>query len=277
MVQRQWPLAKCQEEQGRQLPQRQHSASATDHRWGCRRESEPRWRRTSARTCPGPLNQHHWWRKSGSTSTSYTNSSLQVLHHPSWLRLTRGPWRAFSPAALLCGVRAAQTTTTLQRMVTTAGRIIGTQLPSLEDIYTNPLTHKANTIVSDASHPAHNLLSVLPSGKRYGGLCFRTTRLTNSFFQQAVRMLNSLPSWRGNLKNTSLTKEMHSGIWPPWHIQMFALRHVHTPAAITDCLCNPTTKKGQTFWMYFFHVPYGAALLAPTVIAICICFSYKNL
>lgn len=141
---------------------------------------------------------------------------------------------------------------TLQRMVTTAGRIIGTQLPSLEDIYTNPLTHKANTIVSDASHPAHNLLSVLPSGKRYGGLCFRTTRLTNSFFQQAVRMLNSLPSWRGNLKNTTLTKEMHSGIWPPWHIQMFALRHVHTPAAITDCLCNPTTKKGQTFWMYFF-------------------------
>ena len=82
----------------------------------------------------------------------------------------------------------------LQRIVNTAGRIIGASLPSLKDIYTTRLTRKATTIVSDASHPAHNLFDLLPSGKRYRSLRSRTTRLTNSFIHQAVRMLNSLPS-----------------------------------------------------------------------------------
>lgn len=82
----------------------------------------------------------------------------------------------------------------LQRIVNTAGRIIGTPLPSLKDIYTTRLTRKATTIVSDASHPTHNLFNLLPSGKRYRSLRSRTTRLTNSFIHQAVRMLNSLPS-----------------------------------------------------------------------------------
>ncbi|KAG5271423.1 hypothetical protein AALO_G00179590 [Alosa alosa] len=54
----------------------------------------------------------------------------------------------------------------LQRIVNTAGRIIGASLPSLKDIYTSHLTCKATTIVSDASHPAHNLFDLLPSGKR---------------------------------------------------------------------------------------------------------------
>ncbi|KAG5284485.1 hypothetical protein AALO_G00027230 [Alosa alosa] len=38
-----------------------------------------------------------------------------------------------------------------------------------------------------------NLFDLLPSGKRYRSLRSRTTRLTNSFIHQAVRMLNSLP------------------------------------------------------------------------------------
>ncbi|KAG5276640.1 hypothetical protein AALO_G00107970, partial [Alosa alosa] len=54
----------------------------------------------------------------------------------------------------------------LKRIVNTAGRIIGALLPSLKDIYTTHLTHKATKIVSDASHPAHNLFDLLPSGKR---------------------------------------------------------------------------------------------------------------
>ncbi|KAM4594391.1 uncharacterized protein V3H82_000764 [Fundulus diaphanus] len=81
----------------------------------------------------------------------------------------------------------------LQRIVNTAGRIIGASLPSLKDIYTTHLTRKATKIVSDASHPAHNLFDLLPSGKRYRSLRSRTTRLTNSFIHQAVRKLNSLP------------------------------------------------------------------------------------
>ncbi|KAI3354593.1 hypothetical protein L3Q82_019099 [Scortum barcoo] len=82
----------------------------------------------------------------------------------------------------------------LQRIVRTAERIIGVPLPSLQDLYTTRLTRKAITIVNDASHPAHSLFSLLPSGKRYRSLRSRTTRLTNSFIHQAVRLLNSLPS-----------------------------------------------------------------------------------
>jgi len=81
----------------------------------------------------------------------------------------------------------------LQRIVNTAGRIIGASLPSLKDIYTSHLTRKAITIVSDASHPAHNLLhKQLPSEKRYRSLHARTTRLTNSFIHQAVRLLHNI-------------------------------------------------------------------------------------
>uniref|UniRef100_A0A669CU71 Reverse transcriptase domain-containing protein n=1 Tax=Oreochromis niloticus TaxID=8128 RepID=A0A669CU71_ORENI len=82
----------------------------------------------------------------------------------------------------------------LQRIVRTAERIVGVPLPSLQDIYTTRLTRKAITIVNDATHPAHCLFSLLPSGKRYRSLRSRTTRLTNSFIHQAVRLLNSLPS-----------------------------------------------------------------------------------
>ncbi|KAM9825158.1 uncharacterized protein ACBT44_005959 [Syngnathus typhle] len=84
----------------------------------------------------------------------------------------------------------------LQRIVNTAGKIIGASLPSLKDIYTSHLTRKATTIVSDVSdvsHPAHSLFELLPSGKRYRSLRSRTTRLSNSFILQAVRILNSPP------------------------------------------------------------------------------------
>uniref|UniRef100_A0A3B3C8D0 Reverse transcriptase domain-containing protein n=1 Tax=Oryzias melastigma TaxID=30732 RepID=A0A3B3C8D0_ORYME len=79
----------------------------------------------------------------------------------------------------------------LQRIVNTASKTIGAPLPSLQDLYTTRLTRKALTIVRDVHHPAHNLFSLLPSGRRYRSLRSRTTRLRNSFIHQAVRMLNS--------------------------------------------------------------------------------------
>ncbi|XP_062235277.1 uncharacterized protein LOC133932561 [Platichthys flesus] len=63
----------------------------------------------------------------------------------------------------------------LQRIFNTAGKIIGAPLPSVQDTYTTRLTRKATSIVSDTSHPAHGLFSLLPSGKRYGSLRCRTT------------------------------------------------------------------------------------------------------
>ena len=85
----------------------------------------------------------------------------------------------------------------LQRIVNTAGRIIGASLPplpSLQDIYKTRLTRKVTMIVSDSCHPSHGLFSLLPSGRRYRSLRARTTRLSNSFIHQAVRKLNSLPT-----------------------------------------------------------------------------------
>ncbi|KAL3055642.1 hypothetical protein OYC64_018339 [Pagothenia borchgrevinki] len=82
----------------------------------------------------------------------------------------------------------------LQRIVTSAQRIIGASLPSLEDIYNTRLTRKALSIVGDATHPSNSLFSLLPSGRRFLSLSSRTSRLGKSFLHQAVRMLNSLPS-----------------------------------------------------------------------------------
>ncbi|KAK0154404.1 hypothetical protein N1851_003513 [Merluccius polli] len=82
----------------------------------------------------------------------------------------------------------------LQRIVNTAGKIIGAPLPSLQDTYITRLTRKATSIVSNTSHPAHSLFSLLPSGRRYRSLCARSTRLTKSFIHQPIRKLNSLPS-----------------------------------------------------------------------------------
>ncbi len=51
----------------------------------------------------------------------------------------------------------------LQRTVRTAERIIG-------------------NIITDPSHPGHDLFALLPSGRRYRSLCTRTSRHKNSFF-----------------------------------------------------------------------------------------------
>ena len=87
----------------------------------------------------------------------------------------------------------AQDCKKLQRVVRTAEKIIGngTSLPSLDNIYTTRCKRKAHNIIEDTSHPAHTLFQLLPSNKRYRSIKSRTTRLSNSFFPQAVRLLNS--------------------------------------------------------------------------------------
>ncbi len=41
------------------------------------------------------------------------------------------------------------------------------------------------------SHPAHSLFELLPSGRRYRALSPRTTRHRNSFFPQAIHLMNT--------------------------------------------------------------------------------------
>ncbi len=79
----------------------------------------------------------------------------------------------------------------LQRVVRTARHIVGGELPSLQDIYTRQCTRKARRIIKDSSHPSHRLLSLLLSGRRLRSIRSRTSRLRDSFFPQAIRLMNS--------------------------------------------------------------------------------------
>uniref|UniRef100_A0A9J7ZCF4 Alkylated DNA repair protein AlkB homologue 8 N-terminal domain-containing protein n=1 Tax=Cyprinus carpio carpio TaxID=630221 RepID=A0A9J7ZCF4_CYPCA len=81
----------------------------------------------------------------------------------------------------------------LKRVVRTASHIVVGELPSLQDIYTRQCIRKARRIISDSSHPSHRLLSLLPSGRRLRSIRSRTSRLRDSFFPQAIRLMNSMP------------------------------------------------------------------------------------
>ncbi len=72
-----------------------------------------------------------------------------------------------------------------------ARHIVGGELPSLQDIYTRRCTRKARRIIKDSSHPSHSLLSLLPSGRHLRSIRSRTSRLRDSFFPQAIRLMNS--------------------------------------------------------------------------------------
>ncbi|KAL3059094.1 hypothetical protein OYC64_011094 [Pagothenia borchgrevinki] len=74
----------------------------------------------------------------------------------------------------------------LQREVKTAENITRTELPSMEDLYSQRLRKKSLRIIKDPHHPSHKLFCLLPSG-----IQTKTTRLRDSFIPQAIRMLNT--------------------------------------------------------------------------------------
>ncbi|KAI3355733.1 hypothetical protein L3Q82_004320 [Scortum barcoo] len=79
----------------------------------------------------------------------------------------------------------------LQRVVKAAQRTVGRSLPTTTDIYTSRCRKRASCIMKDPTHTAHELFVPLPSGRRLRSIKSRTTRLRNSFFPEAVRLLNS--------------------------------------------------------------------------------------
>ena len=87
----------------------------------------------------------------------------------------------------------------LQRVVTTAQKIISCPLPSLEELYNTRCLRKAQKIIKDSSHPGHSLFELLPSGRRYRTLKTRTNRLKNSFYAKAITTLNTAThTWTDN-------------------------------------------------------------------------------
>ena len=79
----------------------------------------------------------------------------------------------------------------LQRVVRTAQYITGAKLPAIQDLYTRWCQRKGLKNVKGSSHPSHRLFSLLPHGKRYRSTKSRSKRLLNSFYPQAMRLLNS--------------------------------------------------------------------------------------
>ncbi|XP_029951133.1 telomere repeats-binding bouquet formation protein 2 [Salarias fasciatus] len=75
--------------------------------------------------------------------------------------------------------------------VWSAEKTIGASLSSIQDLYLSRVRKRAGDIAADPSHPAQTLFKLLPSGRRYRSLQARTTRLRNSFFPQAVTLMNS--------------------------------------------------------------------------------------
>lgn len=80
----------------------------------------------------------------------------------------------------------------LQRVVRTAEKIIRSPQPTIQDLYTSHCSKRATNIIKDTTHPAHKLFALLPSGKRYRSMRCHTNRLRNSFFPQAIRLLNTM-------------------------------------------------------------------------------------
>lgn len=80
------------------------------------------------------------------------------------------------------GNSTAQGRKALQRVVKTAHKIAGTALRALEDLKEARALSRAHNITKDATHPQHELLELLPSGRRYRSIAARTTRLKDSFF-----------------------------------------------------------------------------------------------
>uniref|UniRef100_A0A8C1G2X1 Reverse transcriptase domain-containing protein n=1 Tax=Cyprinus carpio TaxID=7962 RepID=A0A8C1G2X1_CYPCA len=79
----------------------------------------------------------------------------------------------------------------LQRTVRTAERIIGTPLPTLQELYTSRVRKRAQKITLDPSHPSYPIFELLPSGRRFRAANTRTVRHKNSFFPQAIYLMNS--------------------------------------------------------------------------------------
>ena len=79
----------------------------------------------------------------------------------------------------------------LYSITKSAEKIIGIDLPSLEDIYVQRLVRKTNLILKDNSHPAVKYFDILPSGRRmrhFKG----NARFLNTTYPQAVKIFNNI-------------------------------------------------------------------------------------
>ncbi|XP_050922030.1 uncharacterized protein LOC108902551 isoform X1 [Lates calcarifer] len=68
----------------------------------------------------------------------------------------------------------------LQRVIQSAEKVIGCNLPSLQDLYTSRTLRRAGKIMADPSHPGHKLFRTLPSCRRLRSIKTKTSHHKNS-------------------------------------------------------------------------------------------------
>uniref|UniRef100_A0AAQ4QVP5 Uncharacterized protein n=1 Tax=Gasterosteus aculeatus aculeatus TaxID=481459 RepID=A0AAQ4QVP5_GASAC len=110
----------------------------------------------------------------------------------------------------------------LQRVLRSAERVIGCNLPSLEDLFASRSLKRAKKIAADPSHPGQNLFVPLPSGRRLRSIRTKTSRHTNSFFPSAVGLINRA--------GPPLTDYNTPPVTPPHtaHVTLTAIHHFVT-------------------------------------------------
>ena len=88
------------------------------------------------------------------------------------------------------GSTSQQNRDDLHRVVRSASKIIGCEVPTLQDLYDARLIRKATSILNDETHPAHTIFQPLPSGKRFRTIYAKTERARNTFFYRAVKAVS---------------------------------------------------------------------------------------
>ena len=78
----------------------------------------------------------------------------------------------------------------LNNIVKTASKIIGTELPSLWEIDQKRVKTRVRKIIEDETHPANHLFELMPSKVRFRHFRINTDRFGNSLFPRAVRIMD---------------------------------------------------------------------------------------
>ena len=78
----------------------------------------------------------------------------------------------------------------LSRVIRTARRLTGVDLPDLHEIFYCRVKSRFGKLIADPSHPAYMFFELLPSGKRYRSLGYSGmgSRTSNSLYPTAVRV-----------------------------------------------------------------------------------------
>ena len=84
----------------------------------------------------------------------------------------------------------------LSRVIRTAHRLTGVDLPDLREIFYCRMKSRIHKVIAEPepSHPAFTFFELLPSGKRYRSLGYSgmSARTSNSLYPTAVRVLNDV-------------------------------------------------------------------------------------